>query len=290
MLAHERAVLTSREFELLANLFNEKAGLKFDKASTYAFERRLGERLVELGLSSFYEYHRLLRFGARADEETAVALELVTTAESYFFRQDYQLRSFRDEVLPRLYKVNRRSKRLVIWSAGCSTGEEVYTLAILARESGLFDGWDLRVVGSDLCGGRVAFARNAEYRESSFRVTPREIQRRYFETANGLSRVCDEIQRVCQFCKVNLTSPEDVSRIGRVDVAFCRNVLIYFDAASRSTVIEHLYQRLVPGGYLLLGHSESLLNVTTAFEIVHLKEDLVYRRPDVGFHSLGGSL
>ena len=274
-----RVSLSPREFALLAEVFRQKAGLNFDRISSFTFERRLGERLEELGLATFHEYYKLLRFGANSEEELSRALELVTTAESYFFRQDYQLRGFSTEVLPEIYQRNKDSKRLVIWSAGCSTGEEVCTLAILVRESGLFEGWDVRVIGSDLSRSRVAFARKGEYSESSFRVTSKRQRRLYFENVGASWRVRDEVRRMCQFCQVNLIRAEDVSRIGRVDIAFCRNVLIYFDQQARTTVIEHLRQRLLPGGYLFLGHSESLLNVTTAFELVHLREDLVYQKP-----------
>jgi chemotaxis protein methyltransferase CheR len=270
--------MVDNEFRLLCELFLEKAGLSFTDASFYTFERRLGERIVELGLSSFHEYYTNLRFNGYLDQELELALELVTTAETYFFRQEYQLRSFRMEVLPKLHAELLEKRRLTIWSAGCSTGEEVYTLAILIQETGLFHGWDVRVVGSDLCRVRVGIARAGRYRDSSFRVTDDAHRQRYFDQDGDSWRVKSEIQAMCHFGQLNLLDPM-VSSVGRVNAVFCRNVLIYMGATARLAVLNNLHRRLSPGGYLFLGHSESLASVSTAFELIHLTGDLVYRKP-----------
>jgi chemotaxis protein methyltransferase CheR len=275
-----RPPLSPVEFRLIADLFRERAGLQFDEASTLAFERRLGERVIDLGLTSFHDYYRYLRFAAGGEDELATALGLITTAETYFFRQDYQLRSFQNDCLPLLARRNAGTKRLSVWSAGCSTGEGVYTLAILIQQSALFEGWAIRVIGSDLSGERVARARRGVYRESSFRTTSPEMRARYFEPEGDLFRVRDAVKTICQFGQLNLASDSAFITVGRVDVVFCRNVLIYFSESAKAKVIQQLYDRLVPGGYLFLGHSESLLNVTTAFELAHLTEDLAYRKPD----------
>lgn len=274
-----RPPLHPSEFRLLADLFRERAGLQFDEASVPAFERRLGERVAELGLASFLEYYRFLQLSVGAERELEEALGLVTTAETYLFRQDYQLRSFQNECLPEIAETKRHSRRLVIWSAGCSTGEEVYTLAILVKESGLFGGWSVRVVGSDLSPERVAHARRGVYRENSFRTTSEAMRARYFEQEGRQYRVKESVKEICHFGQLNLYADSGFLAVGRVDVVFCRNVLIYFSESARARVIQNFYDRLVPGGYLFLGHSESLLNVSTAFELAHLSEDLAYRKP-----------
>jgi chemotaxis protein methyltransferase CheR len=271
--------LKPEEFRLLRDLINERAGLHFAEDSMFLFERRLGDRAAALGLDSFAAYYKHLRFAPQGAAELEQALEMLTTKETYFFRQEYQLRSFQRELLPRLAQANAGQRRLNIWSAGCSTGEEVYTLAILVIESGLFEQWDVNVIGSDLCRSNVATSRRGVYRASSFRTTPDVMRHRYFEERADGTHVVDRVKRLCHFGQVNLLDPEYARTVGRVDVVFCRNVLIYFDPASRRRVIDTLYDRLVPGGYLLLGHSESLLHLSTAFELVHLKEDLVYRKP-----------
>lgn len=267
------------EFRLLRDLLNEHAGLHFDDGSAYLFDRRLGERLAALELSSFDEYYKYLRFNVRGQAELEEALETLTTNETYFLRQEYQLRAFRDELLPRLHDENAAQRRLVTWSAGCSTGEEVYSIAAMIQQSGLFDGWDVRVIGSDISKRSLAIARRGVYRGASFRTTPDEFLARYFVERSDGWHVVDWLRRYCYFGHLNLLDGLRAATLGRVDVVFCRNVLIYFDARSRRRVIDNLYDRLLSGGYLLLGHSESLLNLSTAFELVHLKEDLVYRKP-----------
>jgi chemotaxis protein methyltransferase CheR len=126
----------------------------------------------------------------------------------------------------------------------------------------------------------VALARRGVYRENSFRTTSPEMRARYFEPDGGLYRVRDSVRTLCHFGQLNLVTDSAFLAVGRVDVVFCRNVLIYFSQSAKAHVIQQLYDRLVPGGYLFLGHSESLLNVTTAFELAHLSEDLAYRKPE----------
>ena len=274
-----RPRLMSEEFHLLRDVIYEHAGLSFDGDATFLFDRRLGERVEALGLRSFNDYYKYIRFNVRGPAELEEAIERLTIKETYFFRQEYQLRAFATELLPRLAMQNADSKRLCVWSAGCSTGEEVYTLAMLVRDSSLFDGWEVRIIGSDICKSSVATARRGVYQTTSFRVTPDAMRARYFrEETNGMS-VVDHVKQMCHFGHLNLLDSGRASMVGRVDVVFCRNVLIYFDLRSRRRVIDTLLERLLPGGYLLLGHSESLINLSTAFELVHLREDLVYRKP-----------
>jgi chemotaxis protein methyltransferase CheR len=267
------------EFRLLRDLVNGHAGIYFGDDALPVLERRLRERLAALNLKSFAEYYQFLRFSSQNSAELDEALDLLTTNETYFFREDYQLRALRDEVLPKLAVDNASRRRLTVWSAGCSTGEEVYTLAILIAESGLFDDWEVRVYGSDISRRCVAAARRGIYGASAFRAVGPEIRRAFFSDQTDGSHVVDRIRQFCHFGHLNLMDSDKVRVVGRVDVVFCRNVLIYFDQRSRKRVIDMFYERLMPGGYLFLGHSESLLNVSTAFELVHLSEDLVYRKP-----------
>lgn len=276
------------EFRLLRDLISAKTGITFGNDSRPLLERKLRERLQVLGMTSFQEYYQHLRFSPRAQAEWDDALEVVTTNETYFFREDYQLRAFQREVLPMLAKQAKLRKRLTIWSAGCSTGEEAYTIAILVQESHLFDGWDVRIFGSDISRRCIAAARRGVYGHASFRTTPDEMKRRYFIARPDGHHVQDNLRNVCHFGQLNLLDEERTRFLGRMDAIFCRNVLIYLDSHARVRVIDMFLERLHPGGVLLLGHSESLLNVSTAFELLHLREDLVYRKP--GFtNGLGGT-
>ncbi|HEX7604434.1 MAG TPA: protein-glutamate O-methyltransferase CheR [Polyangiaceae bacterium] len=267
------------EFRLLRDLLAGRTGLYFPDDARSTLERRLRERLVVLGVSSFGEYCHYLRFNARAAAEWDEAVELLTTNETYFFREAYQLRAFHTEVLPLLAEQAKGRKRLSIWSAGCSTGEEVYTLAILVAQSGIFEGWDVRIFGSDISRRCVTAARRGVYGAASFRSTSPEIKRAWFVEQSDGFHVVDRIRAMCHFGSMNLLDEERLRLLGRADAVFCRNVLIYFDQHARRRVIDSFHERLYPGGVLFLGHSESLLNVTTAFELLHLKEDLVYRKP-----------
>jgi len=301
-LSGDGVTLKPDEFRLLRDLFATRTGLSFGPEARFAVERRLRERLVVLKLATFAEYHHYLRFAPHAGNEWDEAVDLLTTNETYFFREDKQLRGFQNEILPALQVQARNRRRLAIWSVGCSTGEEAYTLAIIIDQSGLFlprrrtaselgftmpsssagdDAacWDVRIYGSDISRRCVAAARRGVYSESSFRATSDDVRRRCFLQRNDGWHVSDSVRQLCHFGQMNLLD-EDRSRVlGRADVIFCRNVLIYFDTRARKEAIQVLYERLNPGGILLLGHSESLLNVSTAFELLHLKDDLVYRRP-----------
>jgi chemotaxis protein methyltransferase CheR len=272
--------LKLREFRLIRDFINQFCGIYFADDSAYVVERRLRERLRELGVEDFAEYYRYLQYHPKAERELEAAAEVLTTNETYFFREAYQLRAFTDEILPavRARSLARGSKRLDVWSAGCSSGEEVFTIAMLVDASGLFDGWDVRVFGNDISRRVLSKARGATYGSASFRAMIPEYAKYFIETDEG-RQVHPRIRSMCHFGHLNLMNQRRAAIVGRVDVTFCRNVLIYFDDASRRKVLETIYQRLNRGGYLLLGHSESLLRSSTAFEITQLTTDIVYRRP-----------
>jgi chemotaxis protein methyltransferase CheR len=272
------ARIKPEEFRLLRDLVKDFCGICFPDDMQFVLERKLKERLQNLEIADFAEYYHYLRYHPDARTELERAVDVLTTNETYLFREEYQLRAFQQEVLPLFYERGRKFKRLSIWSAGCSTGEEVYTLAILIRESRMFEGWDVRVIGNDISKRVLQVARRATYGSSSFRSMPQNYQEYFVESPEGRT-VRADIRAMCNFAHLNLLDAARYSVIGAVDAVFCRNVLIYFDTASRRKVIEGFYERLLPGGFLFLGHSESLLNVSTAFELVHLSSDLVYQKP-----------
>jgi chemotaxis protein methyltransferase CheR len=271
--------LKPEEFRLLRDLFSQKIGVQFGQESRFAMERRLRERIALLKLSTFAEYYQYLRFHPLAPAEWEEAIELLTTNETYFFREDYQLRAFKNELVPMLAAAARPRRRLNVWSAGCSTGEEVYSIAMILIESPLLAGWDVRIFGSDISKRCVAAARKGIYGAAAFRAMPDELKRRYFTERTDGFHVSERLRGMCHFGQMNLMEEEKARLLGRADAVFCRNVLIYFDTYARRRVIDMFHERLYAGGVLLLGHSESLLNVSTAFELLHLREDLVYKKP-----------
>jgi chemotaxis protein methyltransferase CheR len=251
----------------------------FREEMGYLMERRLRPRLRALSLPTFESYHRYLRYHASRGVELEAAVESLTTNETYFFREPNQLRAFSEEVLPLLATRNAGARRLRVWSAGCSTGEECYTLAILVQQSGWFRGWEIEVFGSDISRKVLTAARHAEYSPSALRATSEELQRTYFKLVGGRFAPRADIRALVSFGHLNLLDGEILKGFPQVDVVFCRNVMIYFDLAARRRVLKTFYERLVPGGFLFLGHSESLINTTADFELVHLRHDVAYRKP-----------
>jgi len=272
-------VMTQEEFRLLRDMIHEHCGLFFRDDTRYLLERRLGPRLHYHGLRGFTEYQRFLRYDPRRRGEMDVAVEVLTTNETYFYREPQQLRAFAEEILPELARTHGAARRLRVWSAGCSSGEEVYTIAILMARSGLFSGWAVDIFGSDIARRVLSLARAGTYGPHAFRTPEAEALRTWFREEAGRWTVREEIRRHVSFGHVNLLDEGMMGLVGRSDVVFCRNVMIYFDMPARRRVLRSFHDKLREGGYLLLGHSESLLNVTADFELVHLKHDLVYRKP-----------
>ncbi len=273
--------LSLKRFRLLRDLINSFCGIYFSDDSLFLVESRLTERLLFLGLDSFDDYYHYLRYNPKGETELEEMVDLLTTNETYFYREEYQLRAFTADILPELHRRLESRRRLMVWSAGCATGEEAYTVAMMIKDTGLFDDWDVRIFGCDISRQVLTHARRGIYGPSAFRCTRPELQARHFTKTPQGYKVKDSIRAMCHFGHLNLLDEERIVLVGHVDVIFCRNVMIYFDKKSKSHLISLFYDRLRDGGFLLLGHTESLINLSTAFELVHLSEDLVYRRPEV---------
>jgi len=276
--ARGKRKLDAQAFKSLREIIYDHCGIYFKDDNSYLMQRRLAPRLDAAGCADFAAYADLLR-GPGGAAELAEAVERITTNETYFFRESYQLYAFADEIVPELFRARRRGRRLNVWSAGCSTGEEPYTIAMLVRERGELDNWDVRVVGSDISKRVLEVARRGWYGRSSMRAIDPSEYRRFFRPSNGGHEVTDEARELVEFRPTNLLDRDQVEPLPHFDVIFCRNVLIYFDRRAREKVVDTFYDQLVPGGYLLLGHSESLINLSTKFDIVQLQNDTVYRKP-----------
>lgn len=272
-------VMDSREFDLMRELIRERTGILLGLEGARQLERRLRERVEALHLAGFSDYHRYLRFHADADDELQHLFEAATNNETYFFREDYQLQAFRDEIVPVLAADLQAQRRLTCWSLGCSTGEEPYSIAMTLLESPELDTWTMHVVGLDISRQRLAVARKGVYGDSSFRSTSPQRRARFFVQDHDAQRIVREVRQMCTFGFVNLVSLHERPKFEQPDAVFCRNVLIYFEPEARRRVIEAIYDLLRPGGYLMLGHAESLLHEHTRFLPVHLAQDVVYRKP-----------
>ncbi len=271
--------LHENEFRLLRDLIREHCGIFFDDGSQFLLERRLSRRLKIHNLNDFRDYYRLLLYDRKREEELGAVIDVLTVNETFFFREQNQLKAFSEEILPEIRNTGKEKRKVRIWSAGCSTGEEPYTIAMLILECGQFGGWDVEILASDINQRVLAAARRGVYRKNSFRCTGQYFLDKYFKEEDGCYTISGDVKRLVSFSYLNLLDPFKVRFIGKVDVIFCRNVLIYFDQQARKKVVDNFYESLVSGGYLLLGHAESLMNISTSFALKHLKNDMLYQRP-----------
>jgi chemotaxis protein methyltransferase CheR len=267
-------------FRLLRDLISDYCGIYFDDSSKYLVERRLSRRVRIHGLDDFRDYYRFLLYDRRSEEELSDIIDILTVNETYFFREQNQLKAFIDEICVELKELRKDSMKLRVWSAGCSSGEEPYTIAMLILEKPqLFGDWDIEIVGSDINQRVLHIARKGAYRKNSFRTTDEYYLKKYFrETEDGFE-INDVVKKLVNFNCLNLLDPFKTRFVGAMDVIFCRNVLIYFHTEAKKKLIDNFYHRLSDGGYLLLGHAESLMNVSTAFTLKHFRNDMVYQKP-----------
>lgn len=270
--------VSAQHQRLFQELLEEHCGVVHGLGSLAFLERKLMPRLEALGLGSLEDYYRFLKYDEAAAEEMEILVDRLTTHETYFFREETQLAQFYEVVVPR-WAESRPRVPLRVWSAGCSTGEEVYSIAMLLKEHPVMIRHDFEVVGTDISKEVIGKARDGRYTGPSFRGGPMDLRRRYFTKASDDRwSVKPSIRAHCSFGQLNLVDSERFGILGKFDVVFCRNVLIYFSTQRRPVVIDAFYDSLNDGGHLFLGHSESLLNIRTRFECLHLEQGVVYRR------------
>jgi len=274
--------VSNDEFTQLRDFIYEQSGIWIAETRKYLVENRLGNRLKELNLKNFGEYYYYLRFDPNRRSELPKLFEVITTNETSFYRNPPQLQVFQEKVLKvELDKLRAaRTKKLRIWSAGCSTGEEPYTLAMILNEvlRTELPTWDIKITANDLSEAVLATARKGVYSEYALRTTPKEIIDRYFKKVGAEYHVEPKLKNLISFGPVNLSDKMMLRRVERSHIIFCRNVIIYFDDEMKRQVIESFYDNLLPGGCLLIGHSESLHSISRAFKPEHHTGTIVYRK------------
>lgn len=276
--------ISDTEFAQLRDFIYAQSGIYVADNRKYLVENRLATRIKELNLKSFAEYHAFLQYDAGRRQELNRLFEVITTNETSFYRNPPQLKVFQDMVLKDvLDKLKaQRQKRLRIWSAGCSTGEEPYTIAIILHEvlRAELPAWDIRITANDLSEAVLAQAREAVYSDYSLRTTPKEIVARYFTPDGANFKLKPEVKRLVSFGQINLSDRMQLKRVERSHIVFCRNVIIYFDDEMKKNVITAFYDNLLPGGQLLIGHSESLHNISRAFRPKHYPGAIIYSKEE----------
>jgi chemotaxis protein methyltransferase CheR len=274
-------IMLPEEFRLIREFVTEVFGLVLDDNKEGYLAAKLQPRLEELRLSSFTDYYAYLKFSPGNTEEQQRLISLITNNETYFFREEAQLRILTNEVLPPLKekKIRVGERRLRIVSAGCSSGEEVYSLAMTVLETGnfLWD-WDVQIIGVDIDPHIIARARSGIYAGRSLQATPPRYLDRYFRKCADGFMVREVVANLTRFVEGNLLHLDRYLERQQVDVIFCRNVLIYFDDDSIRRSVEGFAEVLVPEGYLFLGHSESLSRITTRYAPVRYPGSIIYRK------------
>jgi chemotaxis protein methyltransferase CheR len=240
---------------------------------------RCCRRMKVIGIDSIHEYFTILSAGAHQGTEVRKLLNQITVGETSFFRNEPQLEAIRKIVLPNVMKARKRLSflQLRIWSCGCSTGEEPYTLAmILLEESAKLSGWDWEIIATDLNDHSLEKAKHGVYESYSLRNTARAYVQKYFVTSGPDFAIADAVKARVKFSRLNLLDDGKMALNKNLDIIICGNVLIYFDAASKRRAIRHFFNSLLPGGYFFLGHSESLYGVSEDFRLVHFPGATAY--------------
>jgi chemotaxis protein methyltransferase CheR len=266
--------ISDGDFRLLRDIIRERFGIFYDDQKQFLLLSRLQTRLVKRSLPSYAEYVKFLRFGAEREGEFRDLASVLSNNETYFFRERAQVKSLCGNILSELQTT---SSRLRIWSAACSSGEEPYSLAMSLLETGRIAETNISIRATDISPRVLDLCERGFYRALSFRATEPAMVQKYFAVQGDGFVISDRVKRLVSFSSLNLMDDAKVAGFGPFDAIFCRNVLIYFDKATQKRVVESFARALRVGGYLFLGHSESLFALTNLYDPVVQPESIAYR-------------
>jgi len=274
--------MTSEQFTRMAEIIYNRSGIHFPENKKYIIESRLSHRIIELEMEDFDQYIGYLTIGPYQMDEFQEMFNRITINETSFFRNDAQLSVFEDQILPDLLEARASNKRLRIWSAACSTGEEPFTLAMLLhRTLGVrLSDWHIEILGTDISEKALKVAQEGVYSSYAIRTTPNLIKDRYFKEDGRNFILDDTIRSMVNFEKHNLKDSMAAKRHGIWDIIFCRNVLIYFDDDMKRDVISMFDKQLAPDGTLFIGHSERIKTLTDQFTQLQIPQGFCYQKND----------
>lgn len=260
-----RPTLPEELFTPFAELIYRLSGMRFDASKSYFLAAKINLRLQALNLPDFHAYHTYLQ-SPQGPAEYPFLLDKVTINETFFYRHEPQLAAFRDDILlPLIHARRSHPAPIRIWSAAASSGDELYTLALMLKELGsLANSLTFHLAGTDISRDALAKAHAGTYRKYNIRNVPAALLQAYFNhhpptaTAPEHWSLSPGIQTMCTFRHGNIIDSRHTQSLGRFDIIFCRNMLIYFDAASKSVAATNLAAALAPGGAVLLGHSDDI--------------------------------
>ncbi len=271
--------LSPEDLQRFCEYLYRRTGMTFGESKRYYIDRRIAERMLAVGESSFQAYFGRLRSDRRELENVINAF---TVNETYFYREEHQLRCLSRSLLPAVAAGKQPGDRIRIWSNPCSTGEEPYSIALWLLENwNLVDAYNVEIVGSDIDSQVLDEARAGLFGARSVSKLPANIVKSYFEPQpNDQVKIIQDLRDSVAFSLANLIDRASMAGHGAFDIIFCRNVLIYFDDASRRSAAEALFDSLKPGGFLLLGHTESMARIDDRFEVRRFEDAVVYQRPE----------
>lgn len=274
-------VMSTGAFIELRNIIYQYSGIFYTEKKKYLLEGRISKIIFEKNLSGYEEYIKILK-SPRYRDEVNELLEAITINETYFFRSEEQFDAFEKYLVPELIKLKEKKddNYVRIWSAGTSTGEEAYTIAIIIQErlQKKFPNVKFQILASDINNNALNLAKKGIYKEYAVKGMPPEILDKYFNKADSYFILNDEIKQMVKFTNINLYDYEAIKKIKNVDVIFCVNVLIFFDIPSKQKVLSYLFNILKKGGYLMIGNSESLHNLTKDFKLLHFPKTMAYKK------------
>lgn len=285
----KKPVMSDAQFTKLGKVIYERSGIHFPDTKKYVLESRLSRRLQELEMDDYDQYISFLTMGPYQQEEFQEMFNKITINETSFFRNEPQLAVFENQILPELLEARKSQKRLRIWSAACSSGEEPFTLAIQVHRClgvRLMD-WRIEILGTDISELALSTALSGRYTDYALRTTPPTMKQRYFKHAGAFWELDPTIRQMVNFEVLNLKDRLAAKRHGQWDVIFCRNVLIYFDNAMKTQVVGTFAEQLRPDGTLFIGHSETLRGLDVPFEQMPIPQGFCYRKPGPGSPGTG---
>ena len=274
--------ISPEDFHAFREFFYRKTGIQFEDSKRYFVDKRLIERVKATGSVSFRNYFMLVRFQS-SGEELQTLTNLMTVNETYFFREEYQFKCLVRSILPEIIATKPPGSLLRIWCIPSSSGEEPYSIALYVTEFWSdIDKWDVQLISSDIDTDMLNKARAGRYAARSVQNLPLDVLNRKFKKTREGEYLIDEVYRQSvEFTRVNLNEPGDTKNYRDFDVIFCRNLLIYFDDVSRRKAAEVLFDALVPGGFICLGHSESMSRITSIFRVRKFPDAIVYQKPEI---------
>ncbi len=271
--------ITQSDFGKFCEYLYRRTGMSFAENKRYFVDKRVLERMAKTGSQTFAAYFDLLRRHDSSGEFEQL-INLFTVNETYFYREDYQFDCLVTGILPELMATRRKGDRIRIWTMPCSTGEEPYSIAIYLLEKWrLVDDYDVEIVASDIDTNVLRTAQMGLYDARSLHRLPRDVASRYFQPAGSdRFRLIDAICQSVSFTQVNASDAVAMRAYSDFDVIFCRNMLIYFDDTSRRQAMQSFYDSLKPGGFICLGHSESMSRISSLFEVRTFPQAIVYQK------------